>query len=360
MVQLRRKLHCEQEKLAKACPGYRSENCSGKKLVNTAQEVLVSLTQLNTLLQTHLNETNSISEQSTCSTIKGLSRVQEDASGLLNALTESKYRAKELHVNAAEQIKESDKQLSAMESYNNLRKAQIENDTRAITEVVALIKGLKPLTDLIQDISAEIKTLSLNAVIQAARAGEVGRSFAVVAHEMKNLTRQCEEASLQVEMGIQEVNETVNTRLVTVTDAQRNAREEQWLGSMTNASTKTASEFQVAVREFDLLSQNTHTTVKSISSSVLKVLEQAQFQDISRQQIEQVQAGLTLCSKQMNGVVALLVNEGVEDWPCLSADDAFKSLQLNYTMQSQRVVHESVLNSGDPENSGGRPMIELF
>ena len=68
-----------------------------------------------------------------------------------------------------------------------------------ITALVAAADSITQIIDLINDIAGKTNMLALNATVEAVRAGEAGKSFQVVAHEIKNLSRQTADATKQVE-----------------------------------------------------------------------------------------------------------------------------------------------------------------
>lgn len=89
---------------------------------------------------------------------------------------------------------------------NCQKEAQVAKEANDVSvETMQVVQGLgdsaveiAKVVDLISDIADRTNLLSLNATIEAASAGEAGRSFAVVAHEVKELARQSGSAAREI------------------------------------------------------------------------------------------------------------------------------------------------------------------
>ncbi|HUB34048.1 MAG TPA: methyl-accepting chemotaxis protein [Bryobacteraceae bacterium] len=99
----------------------------------------------------------------------------------------------------------------------------IREQAEAVAEnVVALSEKTQAISEIIttvNDIAEQSHLLALNAAIQAAAAGEHGRSFAVVASEMRNLAAQSKQATVQVRSILGDIQKAISSSVMLTEEA---------------------------------------------------------------------------------------------------------------------------------------------
>lgn len=145
---------------------------------------------------------------------------------------------------AAEELSSSVNEIAArLADTRNITQGAVQKSAEAVETIHRLKQGAEEISSvikLISDIAEQTNLLALNATIEAARAGEAGKGFAVVASEVKNLATQTARATEDISSkinaivgdvnasvdSIQEVNSVINeiesvaTTIATATEEQ--------------------------------------------------------------------------------------------------------------------------------------------
>ena len=331
------------------------EKRSAKASRTQAAGLMAGVPRVTRLLQAQLSETNSVTEAASLAIMGKLTEVNAESGRLLGTLGTTRSRAAALQGEAGIEIEESRRLLAGMTAYQEDISGRV---AETIQGLMGQLGDLTSLTTLVNTITRTATILSLNATIEAARAGSAGRAFMIIAEEMRKLSNQFEAAAKSIEEKITEVSAAVNAKLKTI--AELVDAETKWFSPIGSALPRLSGSFQSVVGELDAFAMDTEEVVRTIRAAIVAALEHSQFQDISRQQLEQVHRGILLFGRQMVAA-GLLFTEGSDKEAGVAApDDVAGTLAASYTMESQRAIHTQVLGEPSSQGADGLPKIELF
>ncbi|MCG8316023.1 MAG: methyl-accepting chemotaxis protein [Pseudomonadales bacterium] len=173
-------------------------------------------------------------------TREGVDQQRREAQSLERAIGELSIAAEEVTKNAVNAEQEaSDAQSNATDgklivdqvAQSITRLAEkVDNATLVVKQLANGTQNIGQVSASITEIAEQTNLLALNAAIEAARAGEQGRGFAVVADEVRGLAGRTQEATKQIQ-GIIEELVTVSQQAVDVMDISKQEAQESVLDS---------------------------------------------------------------------------------------------------------------------------------
>jgi len=188
-----------------------------RNLKGTSNE-LNKIANVSSKQQAHLEELSNQQKNETIQVATAIDQMSSTSTEIANTAEQTRMSAgsveKEMQI-VLEQVRVSNEQL---ENLNELM-IGVEN---SVTELGGNVNLISSVLSVIEGLSEQTNLLALNAAIEAARAGEQGRGFAVVADEVRSLAKRSQDSTIE----IKEILEKLQSSTVkTVDDMARSDKQ---------------------------------------------------------------------------------------------------------------------------------------
>jgi methyl-accepting chemotaxis protein len=183
--------------------------------------------------------------------------------------------ASEAAVAADQQAREGDKVVGEAIAQIERLALEVGNSTAAMSDLKRESDKIGSVLDVIKSVAQQTNLLALNAAIEAARAGEAGRGFAVVADEVRSLAQRTQKSTEEIEeliVGLQTGTQQVatimdNSRSLTDSSVELTRR----AGSSLESITRTVSAIQSMNQQIAAAAEQQTAVAEEINRSVLNV-----------------------------------------------------------------------------------------
>ncbi|QXI06659.1 methyl-accepting chemotaxis protein [Pseudomonas tensinigenes] len=183
--------------------------------------------------------------------------------------------ASEAAVAADQQAREGDKVVGEAIAQIERLAVEVGHSTEAMGELKRESDKIGSVLDVIKSVAQQTNLLALNAAIEAARAGEAGRGFAVVADEVRSLAQRTQKSTEEIEeliVGLQNGTQQVatimdNSRTLTDSSVELTRR----AGGSLESITRTVSAIQAMNQQIAAAAEQQSAVAEEINRSVLNV-----------------------------------------------------------------------------------------
>ncbi|MEH6685750.1 MAG: methyl-accepting chemotaxis protein [Halopseudomonas sabulinigri] len=181
--------------------------------------------------------------------------------------------------------------------------SKISESSQTIQQLSHKTADIGRILEVIQSISEQTNLLALNAAIEAARAGEAGRGFAVVADEVRNLAHRTQSSAQEIHVMIEGLRGDASSAVSLMSDSQEYS---QHSVSVAGQAGERLQQITLGIGEIDNMNQSVATATEE-QTSVIESLN-VDINDINmlnQEGVDNLQATLRACTSLEQQVARL-------------------------------------------------------
>jgi len=229
-------------------------NQFSEKVRQTVQQVTGSTTQL----ATSAEEMSYITQQTNQRVQSQMQEIEQVATAM-NEMTSTVQEVARHATSAASSAQSADNEAKAgkqvvdntISSINTLA-GEIQQATDIISELERDSESIGSVLDVIKGIAEQTNLLALNAAIEAARAGEQGRGFAVVADEVRTLASRTQESTQEIQGMIEKLQQNAQSAVTAMQNSQHQSQQSVEQAANAGKSLNTITAAVTAISDMNL------------------------------------------------------------------------------------------------------------
>ena len=184
---------------------------------------------------------------------------------------------------------------------------QIENTANVIHQLEEDSKNIGKVLDVIKGIAEQTNLLALNAAIEAARAGEQGRGFAVVADEVRTLAGRTQESTAEINQVIEKLQlgsqKAVDVMNKSCEDAQSVVEQATQAGTSLSVISTAVERINDMSSQIASAAEQQNSTAEEINRNITNISELGQETTSGAQETTVAAEGLNQLANELKGLV---------------------------------------------------------